>query len=357
MDDEAFMARALELAASIANTAGNPRVGAVLVRDGVILSEGLHAGAGTAHAEAVALEGVDASGATLYVTLEPCAHQGRMPPCAPAIVDGGVGRVVVAIEDPDPRVSGKGLALLRGAGIDVSVGVMAARARAVNESYIHHRTTGRPFVTLKLASSLDGRLAAADGSSRWISHEEARAGVHSARERADAVVVGSNTVIADDPLLTARRAGVAHQPIRVIVDSDGRVAPNARVFGSPGGSVVVATTARSTHEMQTAWKETGAEVLLLPESAGRVDLRELLDDFGNRGLTEVLFEGGAGIATSLIGDHLVDRLEIHFGNVVLGGGGPMIGDLGVPSLDQALRWRLESLEQAGDSVITRWRAR
>lgn len=357
MDDERYMARALELAASVANTRGNPKVGAVLVKSGRVLSEGRHEGSGTPHAEAVALEGVDAAGATLYVNLEPCAHQGKMPPCAPAIVQAGIERVVVAIADPDERVSGKGLEALQRAGIEVSLGVLADRATALNESYLHLRTRGRPLATLKLALSLDGRLAAPDGTSRWISDDVARSEVHSIRERTDAVVVGSNTVVVDDPQLSARNPDARHQPLRIVLDSSGRIDPRASLFASPGGQVIVATTSGSPHDVQTGWKEAGAEVLMLPEDNGRVDLDALLADLAGRGCTDVLFEGGAELATSLLARGLVDRLEIHLGNVVLGEGGPSIGDLGIASLTQAPRWDLESVERTDGSVITRWRKR
>ncbi|MGH2807694.1 MAG: bifunctional diaminohydroxyphosphoribosylaminopyrimidine deaminase/5-amino-6-(5-phosphoribosylamino)uracil reductase RibD, partial [Actinomycetota bacterium] len=205
MDDRFFMARAIELARIPLHTSPNPRVGAVVVRDGEVIGEGYHFGAGRPHAETEALRGVDdARGATVYVNLEPCMHRAETPPCAPALVEAGVARVVAALEDPDERVRGRGFEYLREHGVEVTGGVMAAEARALNAAFIHQRTTGRPLVTLKLALTIDGRLAASDGTSRWVTGPEARAVVHRRRAETDAILVGSGTVLADDPSLTAR---------------------------------------------------------------------------------------------------------------------------------------------------------
>ncbi|MGH2754644.1 MAG: bifunctional diaminohydroxyphosphoribosylaminopyrimidine deaminase/5-amino-6-(5-phosphoribosylamino)uracil reductase RibD, partial [Actinomycetota bacterium] len=283
---ERFMARALELARGPAHTSPNPRVGAVVVRDGAIVAEGAHAGAGTPHAEVAALGGVDARGATLFVTLEPCTHHGRTPPCAPAVVRSGVDHVVVAMEDPDPRVSGAGIALLRGAGVAVTLGVMAAEAGRLNAPYVHHRATGRAYLTLKLALSADGRMAAPDGSSRWITGPESRRRVHARRLEADAVMVGAGTVLTDDPALDVREVAADRQPARIVVDSSGRTPTDRRVFAS-GAEVFIATTERSGHDTHTAWKEAGAEVLVLPERDEGVDLGALLEILGARDLLEV----------------------------------------------------------------------
>ncbi|HYP22907.1 MAG TPA: bifunctional diaminohydroxyphosphoribosylaminopyrimidine deaminase/5-amino-6-(5-phosphoribosylamino)uracil reductase RibD, partial [Actinomycetota bacterium] len=301
-DDERYMARALELASTPAFASPNPRVGAVVVRDGAVLGEGAHEGPGTPHAEALALSGIDARGATVYVSLEPCNHHGRMPPCAPALAEAGVARVVAAMEDPDPRVAGSGFEVLRAAGIDVEVGLLRDRAERLNRAYLHHRRTGRAFVSLKLALTLDGRMTAADGSSQWITGPEARRIVHARRVECDAVMVGAGTVLADDPQLTARDVPAPRQPLRVIVDAAGRVPASAAALGD--GSVV-ATTAAAPHETQIAWKETGAEVLVLPEESGGVDLGALLDALGSRNVVEVLCEGGPRLASSLVRDDLV----------------------------------------------------
>jgi len=347
--DQLYMARALELARSAPFTSPNPRVGAVLVRDGVVISEGAHMGAGSEHAEAVALGGVDATGATLYVNLEPCNHHGRMPPCAPAVAAAGVSRVVGAIADPDERVSGSGFDLLRQRGVQVDVGVLEDEAGWLNAPFLHQRRTGRSYLGLKLAMTLDGRLAAADGSSRWVTGEDTRRRVHRRRSEADALLVGSGTVIADDPSLSARYIDGARQPIVFVADARGRVPSTARLFQRD--QVVMVTTVSSPHEQQLGWKEAGAEVLVLPAAPGGVDLDALIVEAGRRGLLEIFCEGGAALATSLLAQGLVDRLEVHLGAKMVGYGGPSIGDLGVTTMDDALGFELkESHGSAGDLI-------
>jgi diaminohydroxyphosphoribosylaminopyrimidine deaminase/5-amino-6-(5-phosphoribosylamino)uracil reductase len=345
------MAEALDLARRPLFTSPNPRVGAVVVRSGEVISRGAHEGAGTPHAEAVALAGTDARGATLYVNLEPCAHEGRTPPCAQAIVDAGVARAVVAIEDPDERVSGRGLSILSSAGISLTLGTLAAEAARLNAPFLHHRKTGKPFVTLKLALSLDGRMGAADRSSRWITGEDARRRVHRRRVEADAVLVGSGTVLTDDPSLLATTVDAPRQPLRVVVDSRGRLDPSAQVFDGRSPSVI-ATTDASSHEVQTAWKERGAEVIVLGSRGGGVDLTELLTVLGARDVVEVLCEGGAELASSMLRRDLVDRLEVWHAPILLGEGGPALGDLGVDGMAAALRWRVLSTETWGEDSLT-----
>ncbi|HWC14383.1 MAG TPA: bifunctional diaminohydroxyphosphoribosylaminopyrimidine deaminase/5-amino-6-(5-phosphoribosylamino)uracil reductase RibD [Actinomycetota bacterium] len=350
--DAVYMDRAIELARSPVATSPNPRVGAVLVRDGVVLGEGVHLGAGMRHAEAMALEGVDARGATMYVNLEPCAHQGRMPPCAPALVEAGVGRVVVAIEDPDPRVSGAGVAYLRDQHVDVVTGVATAAATQVNRAYLHQRQTGRPLVTLKLALSLDGKLAAADGSARWITGPEARRRVHARRAECDALLVGAGTIAIDDPALTAREVRATRQPVRVVCDGSGRVHPSARVFAE-SGEVIVATTIACPQETQAAWKEAGAEILVVDQELdGRVDVRALFRMLADRGWLEIYCEGGAALATSLLRSQLVDRLELYQGPILLGGDGVDLGSLGIPAIESAMRWSPVMREQLGPDTVT-----
>jgi diaminohydroxyphosphoribosylaminopyrimidine deaminase / 5-amino-6-(5-phosphoribosylamino)uracil reductase len=372
-EDERFMRRALELARSWPHASPNPRVGVVVVRDGGVIAEGRHEGAGTPHAEMRALEGVDATGATLYVNLEPCAHHGRTPPCAPALVAAGIVRVVAAHEDPDPRVRGRGFAALAVSGVEVTTGVLEEEAERTNAAYLHHARTGLPLVSLKVATSLDGRLSAADGSARWITGPATRARVHARRAEVDAVVVGAGTVVADDPQLTARGAALSlpsgaiaepiafssgaiaepialSQPARVVVDARGRVSCEARVF-APGADVIFATTDRCPHERQTSWKEAGAEVAVFPEASDGVDLGALLRWLGERPMLDVMCEGGARLATSLLSQGLVDRLEIHLGPVVLGSGGACLGDVGVTTMTDARRWRLLAVERSGDDAV------
>ena len=350
-DDERFMIRALELARRAPFTSPNPRVGAVVVKDGRIVGEGWHEGAGRPHAEARALAGVDARGGTLYVTLEPCTHFSRTPPCARALVEAGIRRAVISLEDPDRRVDGRGIDYLRSRGVEVETGVLREEVRALNLAYLHHRRSGRPLLSVKLALSLDGRMAAPDGSSRWISGEGARRRAHARRAEVDAILVGAGTVLADDPRLTARGVAAGRQPARVVVDAAGRVPARAAVFG-PGGETIVATTAACEHEVQTAWKEAGAEVLILPAAAAGVDLRALAYALGGRGFLEVYCEGGGRLAASLLKEGLVDRLEIHRGPVLLGRGGAELGDLGVSAMSDAPRWRLQEVARDGDDVLT-----
>jgi diaminohydroxyphosphoribosylaminopyrimidine deaminase/5-amino-6-(5-phosphoribosylamino)uracil reductase len=350
-DDERYMSRALELAAGAAFTSPNPKVGCVLVRDHYVIGEGRHEFAGAAHAEAVALAAAGgAAGATAYVNLEPCVHRGLTPPCTPALIEGGVARVVVAHEDPDPRVGGRGISGLRAAGVEVSVGILAEEASALNRPYLHHRMTGRPLLRLKLATSLDGRLAAADGSARWITGPGARRVVHQHRARADAVLVGASTVLADDPSLTARDGAGGRQPATVVVDSRGRVHPTARLFANE--RVILATTSASHHDVHIAWKEAGAEVVVLPETPRGVDLSALLDHLGARDWLEVLCEGGAELATALLHDGLVNVMEIHHGAVLLGAGGPEVGPLGVATMAEASCWTLAGVRREGDDLVT-----
>ncbi|MDQ3659465.1 MAG: bifunctional diaminohydroxyphosphoribosylaminopyrimidine deaminase/5-amino-6-(5-phosphoribosylamino)uracil reductase RibD [Actinomycetota bacterium] len=347
--DERFMARAIELARAVPRPSPNPRVGAVVVRHGTIVAEAVHKGPGRPHAERTALEGIDATGCTLYVTLEPCSHQGRTPPCAPAVAEVGIHRVVAAMEDPDERVKGRGFDLLRAAGVEVSVGVLASEAAALNSAWMHQRTTGRPRVTLKLALSLDGRIAASDGSARWITGSAARAHVHTRRAEADGIVVGAGTVAADNPQLNARGSAEVCQPARVVVDAVGRTTALARVFAT-GAQVIVATTRRCSHETQTAWKETGAEVVLLPADRSGVDLGALVLELGRREWLEIYCEGGARLASSLLRERLVDRLELYYGPVLLGSG-PGISGLGIEAMTRAARFRLLETRRFEEDVL------
>jgi diaminohydroxyphosphoribosylaminopyrimidine deaminase / 5-amino-6-(5-phosphoribosylamino)uracil reductase len=347
------MREAIALARTVPSASPNPRVGAVIVRDGHVIGRGAHRGRGTPHAETIALSGVDATGATLYVTLEPCSFHGRTPPCAPAVVAAGIQRAVVGMEDPDDRVHGRGLAVLREAGMEVIVGVLEDASRRLNAAFIHHRTTGLPMVVLKLALTLDGRLAAPDGSSRWITSPATRLFVHEERARSDAVLVGAGTVVADDPALSVRDVVGARQPVRVVVDTAGRVSPSAALFTSTDvAPVIIATTDASSHETQTAWKEAGAEVLVLDGSEEGVDLHRLLHELGGREVLQVLCEGGAELATSLLRHDLVDRLELHYGSKMTGDG-PAIGDLGVTSMDGAVAWNLTNVARVqGDLLVS-----
>lgn len=303
----------------------NPLVGAVIVdAAGEVVAEAFHRRAGSAHAEVLALEaaGAAARGGTLYCTLEPCSHFGRTPPCADAIVAAGVARVVIGERDPNPIVDGRGIARLREAGIEVVEGVLAEEVAALNRAFARHVTTGLPYVTWKVAASLDGRVAAADGSSRWISGEASRADAHRLRAAADAILVGSGTVVADDPHLTVRDPGYAGDPVlRVVVDGRGRVTPGHRVLDD-AAPTLIATTNRAEGATRAAWRDAGAEVVELPtDPSGHPDLRELLADLGKRGVQGVLLEGGPTLAWGMLEADRIDRIVLHTAPILVGGDG------------------------------------
>jgi diaminohydroxyphosphoribosylaminopyrimidine deaminase / 5-amino-6-(5-phosphoribosylamino)uracil reductase len=318
--DRAAMGRALELAAAArARTSPNPWVGAVLETDDGRWFEGATEPPGGPHAEVVALRaaGEDARGASLYTTLEPCAHHGRTPPCVGAVVDAGVRRVVVALRDPDPQVSGRGVELLRRAGVEVSEGVLSAEAEDLLAPYLKHRVTGRPWVVLKLAATLDGRIAAPDGSSKWITGPEARADVQELRAQSDAVLVGAGTVRVDDPALTARTdPPPPQQPLRVVL---GRVPERARV---------------------------------LPAIEAEGDLGGVLDELGHKGVLQLLVEGGAKVAHAFHAAGLVDRYVLYLAPALFGGDDAraMFGGPGATTMDALWRGRLVSVSRLGDDL-------
>jgi diaminohydroxyphosphoribosylaminopyrimidine deaminase/5-amino-6-(5-phosphoribosylamino)uracil reductase len=349
------MARALNLARAVkGRTSPNPAVGAVLVREGEVIAEGATLPAGQPHAEAVALRaaGARARGATLYVTLEPCSRYGRTPPCAGAIVAAGVAEVHLATLDPNPEVAGRGRAWLEGAGIPTHTGEGAAAARALNEDFARWVTSGRPHVTVKFAASLDGRIATRRGDSRWITGPPARAEVHRLRDRVDAILVGVNTVLADDPQLTTRWEGPdaagapgaaqrePHHPWRLVLDSRGRTPLAARLLRSDlPGRTTICTTERAPGAWRAAVAGQGAEVWLLPEAGGRVDLRALLTGLGRREVTSLLVEGGATVHGAFFDADLVDRVLAFIAPLIIGGeGAPApVGGAGVPRLADARR--------------------
>ena len=368
--DEAWMARAVALAEGGRGTVSpNPMVGAVLVRDGRVVGEGFHRAAGQPHAEALALAaaGAAAAGATCYVTLEPCAHHGRTPPCADALVAAGVARVVAAVSDPDPRVDGAGLARLRAAGVAVAVGAGAEAVATQNAAYLTHRRLGRPRVTLKAAASLDGKVAAPDGTSQWITGPAARADAHRLRAEADAVMVGAGTALADDPRLTVRLPGwTGRQPLRVLVDAAGRVGADGRLFDGEAETLVATTQAVPAAAVE-AWKAAGAEVLECPAVSVRggsggalggppvgqgVDLHHLTRALGERGVLELMVEGGPRLQASLWAAGLADRLVWYLAPLAIGGQAApgLLGGEGAATLAGARRLRLASVDRLGDDL-------
>lgn len=337
-------------------TSPNPMVGAVVVKDGRVISRGYHKKAGTPHAEAVALKkaGQAAEGATLYVTLEPCSHTDkRTPPCTLAIRESRISRVVVAMLDPNPKVSGGGVRALREAGIEVSTGVLEAEARRLNEAYIKHITTGLPFVTLKIAQTIDGKIATSTGESRWITGSKAREEVHRLRDANDAVLVGINTVLKDDPALTARIQG-GRDPIRVIVDSRLRIPLSARVLTQRSSAkTIVATLASAPKTKIKKIEQHGAGIIFTKPDKGRVDLMGLMKNLGSQGIMSVLIEGGAEINASALKSGIVDKVIIFIAPLIMIGRDSICSVAGeAPKrLADALRLRDVSSRFIGEDIM------
>lgn len=314
--DRRFMSRALELAQrGLYTTTPNPRVGCVLARDGEIVGEGWHMRTGEAHAEVHALRaaGARAQGAIAYVSLEPCAHQGRTPPCADALIAAKVGRVVVAMRDPDPRVAGRGLDALRAAGVAVECGLMQTEALALNAGFVSRITRGRPWVRMKIAASLDGKTALLNGRSQWITGAEARLDGHRWRARACAILTGVGTVKDDDPQLNVRDIDTPRQPVRVVVDSRCETPPSARVLGT--GTLIAAV---DDNGRGARLRSSGAELMLLPDESGKVDLHALMRELAARGMNELHVEAGFKLNGSLLASGLVDELLVYLAPRVLG---------------------------------------
>lgn len=354
--DVRFMARALRLAGrGVGRVSPNPLVGAVIVRDGRVIAEGWHHACGADHAEVDALKraGADAAGADVYVNLEPCCHHGRTPPCAQALIDAGVRRVVVAMIDPNPLVSGRGVAMLRDAGIAVDVGVGEAAARALNAPFAKWIVHGRPHVTLKMAATMDGRTADRDGHARWISSPASRRAVHRMRAAADAVLVGEGTLRADDPMLLPVGVRAGRPPLRVVAAASGRLPADARLFASlDRGPVAVALPEGDDTSESAALAARGVALLRLPAASGGVDPAALVDALGRRGVTSVLCEGGAGLGAALLRAGRVDRVVLFLAPRLLGdpAAHPLVGDLGRVRLDDALGFRVVRVGRSGPDV-------
>jgi diaminohydroxyphosphoribosylaminopyrimidine deaminase/5-amino-6-(5-phosphoribosylamino)uracil reductase len=358
MSDEDYMRRALRLAARAQGlTSPNPMVGAVVVRGGRVVGEGYHHRAGLPHAETLGIlaAGRAARGAVLYVTLEPCCpFPKRTPPCTDAILESGVRRVVVAMRDPNPRVHGRGIRILRDAGLAVDVGILEAGARQLNEGYASWVTTGKPFVTLKMASTLDGKIATASGESQWITGPHARALTHRLRARADAVLVGLGTVVADDPELTVRAGPVRRTPHRIVLDERLRMPLSARVLRRRDGSAVyVATTDRASATRRRRFEATGAIVLVTKTRDGVVDLDDLMRQLGQRGVTSVLIEGGAAVNASALRSGLVGKVIVMIAPKLLGGHDALgsVGGASPRRLADALPLRNWTARKCGGDLI------
>lgn len=357
-DDARFMALALSLGMrGQGRTWPNPHVGCVIVREGRIIGRGWTQPGGRPHAERVALaQAGDARGATAYVTLEPCAHHGKTSPCADALVDAGVARVVYAIGDPDPRVAGKGAAILRDAGIEVTEGPGAEAALRLHAGFLSRIEKGRPCLTLKLASSFDGRIATATGESQWITGSEARRAVHAMRMRHDAVLVGAGTARADDPMLTVRGMGATHQPVRVVASRrldlplSGKLAETAREV-----PLWLCHGDDASADLIRAWEGLGAQLIALPLAGRQIDVGAMMQALGARGLTSVYCEGGGALAASLLDADLVDDLVGYTAGLTLGAEGqPAIGAMGIDRLSDAPRFALERVTAIGADIEHRW---
>ncbi|MFN5999120.1 MAG: bifunctional diaminohydroxyphosphoribosylaminopyrimidine deaminase/5-amino-6-(5-phosphoribosylamino)uracil reductase RibD [Paracoccaceae bacterium] len=359
MTDTEHMSHALRLAArGLGNVWPNPAVGCVLIKDGQVVGRGWTQPGGRPHAEVRALQQAQgaAAGATAYVTLEPCAHHGQTPPCAEALIAAKVARVVTALTDPDPRVSGKGHAMLRQAGIAVTEGVLTAEAARLNAGFLKRVTQGLPFVTVKLAATLDGRIATASGESRWITGPEARRKVHALRMSHDAVMVGSGTALADDPDLTIRDMGATHQPVRIVIDRMLAHAPDSRLGRTARQSPVwLVHGPKADTAARDAWAKTGATLIETAEVGGHLDLDAALRALAERGLTRVLSEGGSTLAAALIRAGLVDDLALFSGAALIGAEGhPALGPLHLSALQDAPRPTLRETLRLGPDLCSLW---
>ncbi|MCW1954970.1 MAG: bifunctional diaminohydroxyphosphoribosylaminopyrimidine deaminase/5-amino-6-(5-phosphoribosylamino)uracil reductase RibD [Roseobacter sp.] len=357
--DESFMRVALGLGRrAMGQTWPNPAVGCVIVNAGRIVGRGHTQAGGRPHAEteALAQAGALAQGATAYVTLEPCAHHGQTPPCASALIEAGIARVVAPLEDSDSRVLGRGFEMLRAAGVELSLGVCAEEAARDHAGFLKLQTVGRPFVTLKLASSFDGRIATATGESQWITGAAARADVHQLRSLHDAVMVGGGTARADDPMLTVRGFGEMRQPVRVVVSRRldlpmmGKLAVSAKDV-----PLWLCHGADADSYLTEAWQGIGARLLSCDLRAGQLDIVSVMDALGAAGLTRIFCEGGGALAASLLSEDLVDALVGYTAGLAIGAEGlPSVGAMGLERLTQAPRFELVETRAVGVDVMHRW---
>jgi len=359
MPPQQYMERALSLARlAMGYTSPNPAVGAVVVKDGLAIGMGYTQPAGSEHAEIMAIRqaGDKTQGATMYVTLEPCSHYGRTPPCTQAIIDAGISEVHIALLDPNPVVSGRGVSRLNEEGVKTHIGICQQEAYEINEAYIKHITTGLPFVVAKFAMSLDGKIATKTGDSKWITKEETRKYAHALRYTVDAIMVGVNTIIADNPRLTAKccggRGGTGKmQPLRLVVDSKGKVPLNAHIF-EPPGEVLLAVAAPFDSVKREKFVEAGAEIVELPAREGSVDIVELLKLLGKREIVTVLVEGGGKLLGSLFDNHLVDKVLAFISPIIIGGREAVsVGGNGIDNVAKALRLSRVDIKSFGDDIL------
>lgn len=354
--DEQYMRQALELAQyAIGRTSPNPMVGAVIVRNGRVVGQGWHRKAGTPHAEIHALQqaGELARDGTMYVTLEPCSHHGRTGPCADAVVAAGIKKVVIAMNDPNPLVAGRGIGKLREAGIEVVEGVLAADAAKLNEIFIKWISTQMPFIALKSAMSLDGKIAAHTGHSQWITGAKSRERVQQLRDCYDAILVGIGTVLADNPSLTTRLPYEGKNPIRIIIDSMARTPLAAHVVTDGLAPTIIVVTPNAPTDRVDALRGRGAQILTIESGQGGVDLRETFKALGKRDITSILIEGGAGINGSVLEEHLVDKIYWFIAPKIIGGQGALgpVGGQGVTDVNHAHLFEDMAIEPMGQDLL------
>jgi len=350
---EEFMEMAIDLALhGEGNVNPNPLVGALVVADGKVIGRGYHQKYGAPHAEIVALEeaGTQARGADLYVTLEPCCHHGQQPPCTEQIIAAGIARIFIASRDPNPIVNGRGIAQLRESGLDVTVGLLAKRAQRMNDIFFTYITTGIPFVHLKLAMSIDGKIATRTGDSKWITNEQSRCAAHQLRRKYMALLVGVKTVITDDPQLTVRHVS-GRNPLRIILDGKGRIPVDARLFAEPGRTIIV--TATMPQETAQRIKMRGGEVWYLKQHENKFDLRQLLQRLGKERIDGLLIEGGGSTAASFLEAGLVDKVSFFFTPLIIGGERAVsaVGGTGAAAITNAIRLTEISTERINDDLV------
>jgi len=354
-DDEYWMRRVLHLAEKgRGRTSPNPMVGAVVVKDGKTVGEGYHAKAGEAHAEVIALREAkgEARGATLYLNLEPCAHYGKTPPCAPEVIDAGVQRVVIGMEDPNSLVKGKGIEILKRAGLKVEVGILEKECQRLNEVFCKYILRREPFVTLKVAATLDGKIATRNGDSKWITGEASRRLVHHLRDQVDGVIVGIGTVTKDDPLLTARIRG-GRDPYRIVLDSRLKISEEAKVIGTSPSKTIIAATALAPRDKVEEFEKRGVRIFIFDSKEGRVNLKSCLSKLGQMGMTSLLVEGGSQVNGSFLDEGLIDKLLIFLSPRTLGDqqAPGIFGGRGVPNLQEAIVLREMKTKRVGEDLL------
>lgn len=354
-DDEYWMKRVLRLAEKgRGKTSPNPMVGAILVKDGRVVGEGYHARAGEAHAEIIALKkaGNEAKGAALYINLEPCSHYGKTPPCAPALIEAGIKRAVVGMEDSNPLVKGRGLEMLRSAGIEIEVGIFEEDCRRLNEVFLKYIQTGEPFVILKVASTLDGKIATQHRESKWITGEKSRQFVHRLRSEVDGILVGIGTILKDDPLLTARVKG-GRDPFRIILDSRLRIPVTAKVIEQGPEKTILATTELAPGEKVNHLEKKGVRVWIFDSLKGKVNLKPLLRKIGEMEMTSLLVEGGSEINGSFLKQGLIDKIFLFLSPKLLGGDQSpgIFGGEGIKRLEDTVSFDKMKIKRVGEDLL------